>query len=128
MKRISKFILVALFGAITVGAFAGCSDRLNEIGSDKYYVQITKDGDRQYEGKYNGKDVYDYYYKDIKAYNKNGDEIKVKFSAEKNLRKNAFLKVKVKDLKKDENNDILSYEEVQRDDLPDKVKEKLNVK
>ncbi|ASL62543.1 hypothetical protein FORC47_p191 (plasmid) [Bacillus cereus] len=50
----------------------------------------------------------------------------LKFNTQKNLRKEAFLRVYYSDKKVEE--DVLGWEEVKQDEIPVKVKEKLAVK
>ena len=129
MGKLLKVLLVSILCAILFGGLLlGSEINPKEIGASKYYVQINKDGNKEYDGKYNGEDVYTYRYNNIKAYNSKGEKIEVKFFADKNLRKEAFLLVKVKDIKDNKENDILSYEEVKQSELPKKVKESFNVK
>ncbi|HHD2754372.1 TPA: YxeA family protein [Clostridium perfringens] len=126
MKILSKIILVATLCFVAVG-ITGCGS-LKDVGSDKYYLQVSVDGNKKFAFKDGEEDVYRYEYRDIKAYDESGNEIKVVFTADKNLRKGAFLEVRVRDPKSNELNSILSYKEVQVDELPSLAKEKLNVK
>lgn len=126
MKILSKIILVATLCFVAVG-ITGCGS-LKDVGSDKYYLQVSVDGNKKFAFKDGEEDVYRYEYRDIKAYDESGNEIKVVFTADKNLRKGAFLEVRVRDSKSNELNSILSYKEVQVDELPSLAKEKLNVK
>lgn len=128
MGKLLKFFLVSILCVIFFGGLLfGSKINLKEIGTSKYYVQINKDGNKEYDGKYNGEDIYSYKYNNVKDYNSKGKKIDVKFFADKNLRKKAFLLVKVKDVKDNEENDIISYEEVKQSELPKKVKEGFNI-
>ena len=64
--------------------------------------------------------IYTY---DLPSFDKEGKEKNIEFDAykDKPLKENAYLKIKVNDIK-----GVLSWEEVQKSDLPTKVKEKLN--
>ncbi|HDR4725172.1 YxeA family protein [Bacillus cereus group sp. Sample62] len=59
----------------------------------------------------------------ITGFDKDGKEKELEFDAQKNLRKDAFLRVYYSDEK-----GVSSWEEVEKDELPAKVKEKLAVK
>lgn len=126
MKVFSKLILVVTLCFVAVG-IAGCGN-IKDIGSDTYYIKVSVDGNKKLAFKDGDEDVYKYDYRDIKAYDKNGDEIKIVFTADKNLRKDAFLEVRVRDPKSNELNAILSYKEIQESELPNLAKEKLNIK
>ncbi|NWK71857.1 YxeA family protein [Bacillus paramycoides] len=117
MKRyIALFSILVVFASLLVG----CD--LNRMGKDEYYVQITVDG-KEYHGKSdNGKSYKDYQYK-LTGFDKDGKEKELEFNAQKNLRKEAFLRVYYSDKK-----GVTAWEEVKKDELPAKVKEKLGVK
>ena len=117
MKRyIALFSILVVFASLLVG----CD--LNRMGKDEYYVQITVDG-KEYNGKSsNGEPYKDYQYK-LTGFDKDGKEKELEFNAQKNLRKEAFLRVYHSDKK-----GVSAWEEVKKDELPAKVKEKLNVK
>ncbi|GMR67110.1 YxeA family protein [Bacillus sp. MN7755] len=111
MKRyIALFSILVVFASL----LAGCN--LNRMGKDKYYVQITKDGIETTD-----KD-FKYTYK-LTGFDKDGKEKELEFDAPKKLRKDAFLRVYYSDEK-----GVSSWEEVKKDELPAKVKEKLTVK
>jgi len=95
----------------------------NKLKYEKCYVKITENG--KSDGTAPSKEFVSY---NLVAYDKNGNEVPVKFWAKKKLRVNAYLAVDVfKPLNKD-SNDINSYKEVTAEQLPEKVKEKLNIK
>ncbi|PDM38277.1 hypothetical protein CMV37_05520 [Bacillus cereus] len=114
MKRyIALFSILVVFASLLVG----CD--LNRMGKDEYYVQITVDG-KEYNGKSdNGEPYKDYQYK-LTGFDKEGKEKELEFMAQKNLRKEAFLRVYHSDKK-----GVSAWEEVKKDELPAKVKEKL---
>ncbi|MEX0414679.1 YxeA family protein [Bacillus sp. C30] len=117
MKRyIALFSILVVFASLLVG----CD--LNRMGKDEYYVQITVDG-KEYNGKAdNGQPYKDYEYK-LTGFDKDGKEKELEFIAQKNLRKEAFLRVYHSDKK-----GVTAWEEVKKEELPAKVKEKLGVK
>ncbi|MGN5651262.1 YxeA family protein [Bacillus sp. Brlt_9] len=111
MKRyIALFSILVVFASL----LAGCN--LNHFGKDKYYVQITNDGIETTDKNFK------YMYK-VTGFDKDGKEKELEFDAQKKLRKDAFLCVYYSDEK-----GVSSWEEVKKDELPEKVKEKLAVK
>ena len=96
------------------------------MGTEQYYVQTTNSGEIKGNQRFYT----------LSTYNKDGIEKTVTFRSvepeNKPLKENAFIRLYVD--QKDDNNteinhrEIKSYEEVQRDDLPSKVKEKLHIK
>ncbi|WP_099221315.1 YxeA family protein [Listeria costaricensis] len=90
----------------------------NQIGADQYYVQITQNGDKQTEYADDGEDISRYNY-ELTGYDENGKAKKLSFDAEKNLRLNAYLRVYYK------NDVVSSYEEVQKQDIPQKAQTQL---
>ncbi|PGB88012.1 hypothetical protein COM13_17685 [Bacillus pseudomycoides] len=117
MKRyIALFSILIVFASLLVG----CD--LNRMGKDEYYVQITVDGTEKNEKADNGQSHKSFEYK-LPAFDKDGKEKEMEFTAVKNLRKEAFLRVFYSDKK-----GVAAWEEVKKDELPEKVKEKLGVK
>ncbi|OQR55960.1 hypothetical protein CDB3_15765 [Bacillus sp. CDB3] len=117
MKRyIALFSILVVFASL----LAGCN--LNRMGKDEYYVQIKTDG---IETTYEGNTSKDFKYK-LTGFDKEGKEKELEFNAQKNLRKEAFLRVYYSD--KEGKEGVSSWEEVKKDELPAKVKEKLAVK
>ncbi|AIK40174.1 MULTISPECIES: YxeA family protein [Bacillus] len=117
MKRyIALFSILIVFASLLVG----CD--LNRMGKDEYYVQITVDGTEKNEKADNGQSHKSFEYK-LPAFDKDGKEKEMEFTAVKNLRKEAFLRVFYSDKK-----GVAAWEEVKKDELPAKVKEKLGVK
>lgn len=111
MKKL--IIVIILLVAIVGGWFI-----YNGMKFEKCYVKITE----------NAKEEHGRYIYNLKAYDKKGNEVPVTFSASKNLRLNAYLCVDVYKPLKHDANEINKYEEVTAEQLPEKVKEKLNVK
>lgn len=106
-KYMVLFSLLVVFASLLVG----CD--INRMGKEEYYVQITMDG------KVMGKE-YEY---TLSGFDKEGKEKELEFMAQKNLRKEAFLRVYHSEKK-----GVTAWEEVQEDELPRKAKEKLGVK
>ncbi|HFJ9442191.1 YxeA family protein [Bacillus sp. BLCC-B18] len=113
---------IALFSILVVVAslLVGCD--LNRMGKDEYYVQITVDG-KEYNGKSDNGEPYKHFEYKLKGFDKDGKEKELEFNAQKNLRKDAFLRVYHSDKK-----GVSAWEEVKKDELPAKVKEKLGAK
>ena len=117
MKRyIALFSILVVFASLLVG----CD--LHRMGKDEYYVQITVDGKEVHSKADNGQKFKDYEYK-LTGFDKDGKEKELEFTAQKNLRKDAFLRVYHSDKK-----GVSAWEEVKKDELPAKVKEKLGAK
>jgi len=115
-RYIALFSILIVFASLLVG----CD--LNRMGKDEYYVQITVDGTEKNEKADNGQPHKSFEYK-LPAFDKDGKEKEMEFTAVKNLRKEAFLRVFYSDKK-----GVAAWEEVKKDELPAKVKEKLGVK
>ena len=115
-----KLIVISILLVAIVGV--GSWFIYNEMNYEKCYVKITENGKEDTVG---SSTVYDY---TLKAYDKKGNEVPVTFSANKNLRLNAYLCVYVRKPLKNNANEINKYKEVTAEQLPEKVKEKLNVK
>lgn len=114
---IALIILVIIIGG---GILAMRFINFNRIGADTYYVKITTDGQAKSGHASDGTAYTDYNY-DLPGYNEDGKEKKIEFTAQKNLRKGAYLEVFVK-----EDKGVTSYEEVKAADVPKKAAEKLN--
>ncbi|MFS8352614.1 YxeA family protein [Bacillus nitratireducens] len=110
MLMFSVFVMFTVF-------LSGCN--LNRLGTDKNYVQITKDGEQLKEKNVNGDTTYQY---KLSGIDKDGKEKEMEFTALKNLRKEAFLLIYYSEEK-----GVKSWEEVKKEELPKKVKEKLKV-
>ncbi|SFI68948.1 MULTISPECIES: YxeA family protein [unclassified Bacillus (in: firmicutes)] len=114
MKRyIALLSILVVFASLLVG----CD--LNRLGKDEYYVQIKTDG---IETTYEGQSSKYFKYK-LTGFDKDGKEKELEFDAQKNLSKEAFLRVYYSDKK-----GVSAWEEVKKDELPAKVKEKLAAK
>ncbi|MFA2693779.1 YxeA family protein [Bacillus mycoides] len=120
MKKI--FALFAILTVFAVFSF-GCDIRsLKLYGKGKYYVQIKGEGEIKDKTR-----VYT-----LPAYDEEGAEKKISFTShkaenDKKLKEDAFLRLYVSE-DNDKSVDVKSYEEVKKEDLPEKVKKKLNVK
>nr|WP_142399167.1 YxeA family protein [Bacillus thuringiensis] len=121
MNQLKKIILLLSILTVFSSMLVGCN--LNRIGTEKYYVQINVDGKegvaKSIDGEIMGKE---FTYK-LRGFDEEGKEKELEFKTQKNLRKEAFLLVYYSKEK-----GVKSWEEVEKDDLPTKVKEKLSVK
>lgn len=129
MKQFSAFItLCLLFSSFTIGCERAS---LNWIGKDVYYVQIKSEGNTE---KVEGRNLRNY---TLPAYDEDGVKKQITFRSTKKendhkLNEDAFLRLYVD---QDDNNkneissiEVKSYEEIQKADLPKKIKEKFNIK
>ena len=110
----SGIILVLLIGFIVFIQ----NVNINRLGADSYYVQIQDSGKKIESKSDNGKIYTDYEYT-MKGFNEDGKEKTFTFTAQKNLRKQAYLQVYLK------GDEVKSYQEVQANELPEKAKQKL---
>ena len=83
-------------------------------------MKITQDGAKKVGKSDSGKRTVSYEY-NLPSYDKNGEAKDVSFTATHNLRKEAYLKVTDNKTK-----GVTNWEEVQKNDLPSKAKDKLN--
>lgn len=120
-KVISLFIILVVGAGVFLISGSMTADRINPfISTDEYYTVVKEDG------KYLGKDKVRpeddcYEYKFI-GYNNEGKEQKIIINAPKNLRHDAYLLIYAK------GKNGKYYEEVQKDQIPMVVKEKLEIK
>ncbi|TQR21728.1 YxeA family protein [Psychrobacillus vulpis] len=116
-----KFLTIVgiLFVVGVAGLFALTKIDFNRMNADNYYLQITEDG-VQHENKLDdGSVMISYSYK-LEATNADGETIPLEFTAHKNLREDAYLKMYVK-----KDDQVSSYDEVKFEDIPKKAQEKL---
>lgn len=120
-KVISLFIILVVGAGVFLISGSMTADRINPfISTDEYYTVVKEDG------KYLGKDKVRpeddcYEYKFI-GYNNEGKEQKIIINAPKNLRHDVYLLIYAK------GKNGKYYEEVQKDQIPMAVKEKLEIK
>lgn len=118
MKKI--FIALGAFVALMLAALVVLATvDFNRVAKDNVYVHITTDGELETFTASDGA-VYETYWYELPAYTEAGEELTVEFSAQKNLRHDAYLMLYMKD-----GNEVTSYDEVQVDELPAVVREKL---
>ncbi|QDS33957.1 YxeA family protein [Brevibacillus brevis] len=119
MKKTTIIVLSVILALIIGAVFLLQNVNFNRLGADEYYVQINKEGQKNEVTLDNGEKFTTYDYT-LLGYNENGEEKTLTFMAMKELRKDAYLRVFVKEEK-----GVTSYQEVKLDELPDKAKEKL---
>ena len=92
---------------------------INRFGKDNVYVQV---GDPSYTEEYktdSGQIITTYWY-ESPAYDDNGGVVDVEFSAQKELRQDAYLKLYIK-----KGNEVTSYDEVSWEEIPNAAREGL---
>lgn len=118
MKKL--FILLGALVAFMIAALVVLATvDFNRIGKDNAYVQITMDGEVETFKTGDGA-IYETYWYELPAYTAEGEQLTLKFSAQKNLRHDAYLMLYLKN-----DDEVSSYDEVQFEDLPAAVQEKL---
>lgn len=118
MKKVF-FGIGALFILFVAGLVVLMTVDFNRLNKDTYYVHITADGEVE-EYKADSGQIYQTYWYELPAFNKNGEEKTFKFSAQKNLRHDAYLKLYVK-----KETEVTSYDEVKFHELPAKVQDQM---
>ncbi|EAG5197446.1 YxeA family protein, partial [Listeria monocytogenes] len=89
MKKI-VILIISLLLLVGIGFGVYYFKNANHIGADVSYIKITTDGEK-------GKNVSFNYSYTMPAYDEAGKETEVTFSADKNLRKGAYLKLYIKE-------------------------------
>lgn len=113
------FIAIAVVVIVLVGFVVFIQNvNLNRIGAEQYYVQINQDG-KKIEDKSDSGQKYVSYEYTLEGFDSNGKEKSLTFTASKELRQDAYLRVYVK------GNDVSSYQEVVATELPEQAKQKL---
>jgi uncharacterized protein (TIGR01655 family) len=92
---------------------------LNRLGTDEYYAQIKGEG-KKLEDKMSDGTIFTRYEYELPAYDKDGNEQTLTFTAPKQLREDAYLLLYVKSSK-----GVTSYQEVKAEELPEKAAELL---
>jgi uncharacterized protein (TIGR01655 family) len=117
MKKL--FMAVGIFFILgAAGVFALTKIDFNRMNADNYYLQVTEDG-VQHETKLDDGSVMTYYSYELNAKNEDGETKTLEFTAQKNLRKDAYLKMYVKN-----GDEVSSYDEVKFEDIPKKAQPK----
>lgn len=111
--------LGVMIGLAVVGLIAVFSMDWNRFGKENMYVEIVDDGRMEEERSSSG-EVFKRYWYELEAINEEGNTTSVTFSSHKNLRVGAYLKLYVKN-----DDEVTSYDEVQEEDIPSHILEKL---
>ncbi|SHI01078.1 YxeA family protein [Clostridium intestinale] len=120
-KIIIPFIILAVGVGIFLMSGSMTVDRINPfISTDKYYTVIKEDG--KYLGKDKVRPEDECYEHEFIGYNNEGKEQKIIINAAKKLRHGAYLLIDSK------GKNGKYYEEVQPDQIPAAIKEKLDSK
>ncbi|MEQ6854995.1 YxeA family protein [Lysinibacillus capsici] len=118
MKKVF-FGIGALFILFVAGLIVLMTVDFNRLNKDTYYVHITADGEVE-EYKVDSGEIFKMYWYELPTYDKNGEEKTLKFSAHKNLRQDAYLKLYVK-----KETEVTSFDEVKFHELPAKVQDQM---
>ncbi|WCN36303.1 YxeA family protein [Aneurinibacillus uraniidurans] len=113
-------ISLAAIAALIVGSLIFMQNvNVNRFGTDNYYVQITGNG-KKIEDKLTSGEKFVTYEYTLPAFDQEGKEKMLIFTSTKPLRKEAYINLFVKEEQK-----VTSYQEVKKEDIPGKAKEKL---
>lgn len=118
MKKLFGFIGILVL-LLVVGAVLLTTVDFNRMGKNNVYVEVIEPTEIQEDKLDTGEVMTSYLYKQT-AFNEKGEAIEVEFSAQKELRQGAFLKLYVK-----QGNKVTSYDEVKWGDVPAEVQKKL---
>ncbi|WP_060205114.1 YxeA family protein [Sporosarcina koreensis] len=110
-------IAVGVLAIFLIGAIIALATMdFNRMGKDNAYYQIPAESSVE-ETKLESGEIMKRYLYTGTAYKENGESIEVEFSAAKELREGAYLKLYLKN-----GDEVTSYDEVQPSDIPEKVK------
>ncbi len=110
-EKIPIIIALIIVIALIIGAYYFLL-----VHKDIYYTQIDNTKIQEVSGSDDMK--YEY---TLTAYNKNGKEKEVKFKTSRELREGAYLELEVMQMR-----GVISWREVQQDELPEDVKTAMN--
>ncbi|MBQ0140736.1 MAG: YxeA family protein [Kurthia sp.] len=117
-KIIGIFVTVVL--VLGIVGYALATVDFNRLNKESYYLQITEDGVLETTKLTSGEIMKRYNY-ELNAVNEEGKEKALGFSAAKNLKKSAYLKLYVKK----GTTTVTSYDEVAKKDIPSNVMKKI---
>ena len=112
-----------LLGVLAVLALIGGGAYLvyqKSYGGEAYYVKITQDGVTTQDSDSEGRTYTTYNYK-LPAVNKRLDKKKIKFTADHNLKKEAYLALTVNKTK-----GVTSYQEVKKSEIKATILKEIN--
>lgn len=117
-KTNAAWIIAAIIAACAIlGPLVLQTVNFNRLGGDAYYTKIEGAGTKINEDLPDGYVRYEY---ELPAYNNNGEAATLPFTADKQLREDAYLKLYVK-----EGKGVTSYQEVSFNDIPEAVQQML---
>ncbi|TDQ40366.1 YxeA family protein [Aureibacillus halotolerans] len=108
-------VVILFIGGIVVLATVD----FNRMGKEHLYIQTSEPANVEETTLDSGQIVKSYWYEAL-AFNEEGEELVVEYSATKKLALDAYLKLYVKN-----ENEVTSYDEVQWEDIPVKAQEQL---
>lgn len=121
MKKVFGVIGVLIL-LVVVGTVLLKTIDINRIGKSNLYVEVIEPTEVK-EDKLNSGEIVKSYWYEQKAFDTKGNEVDIEFSAIKELRKGAYLKLYVK-----KDNTVTSYDEVKWGDIPSDTQAKLEEK
>lgn len=121
-NKLKKIVgsLVAVILMLGIVGYGLVKIDFNRLNKDVYYLQIKEDGVLEKTTLENGEVMKRYNY-ELHAINDEGKEEELSFSAHKNLKKLAYLKMYVKK----DTTSVTSYDEVNKEDIPVNALEKI---
>lgn len=111
----AKRIVAAMLGVLMVGTLVGVFYLTNTDNASTWYVQV--DDAVAQDKSDEGEEVWEY---TLDAYDEGGTHRQLTFTAGKRLRDDAYLKLRYLPVR-----EVISWEEVQIDELPQAVRERL---
>ncbi|TQS71831.1 YxeA family protein [Ornithinibacillus gellani] len=115
MKKIIGIGVVLLLVIVVILARVD----FNRLGKDHVYVQIGEPANIE-EQKIDTGEIITRYWYELPAYDEEGNVVDVAFSANKELRQEAYLKLYVK-----KENEVSSYDEVSWEEIPTAAQQEL---
>lgn len=106
------FIFLVIIVVLAGTSYAVLTLDFNRFNKERYYIQITQDGEKIEDRLDNGETMIRYGYKGD-AVNDEGKHKELEFSANKQLRKGAYLMLYV-----NKEGEVTSYDEVSKKDMP----------
>ena len=122
MKKIFGVLVLLVVAGIVAGVVVLKTIDINRIGKSNLYVEVIEPTEVK-EDKLNSGEIVEGYWYEQKAFDTKGNEVDIEFSALKELRKGAYLKLYVK-----KDNTVTSYDEVKWGDIPSDTQAKLEGK
>lgn len=114
-----KKVLVGIVALVLIVVGGGYACYHTAYGGDSYYVHIQEDGVAKKEKDDSGQEFTRYYYT-LTGYDEKGEAKEMNFTGDHNLRHDAYLRLVYNDKK-----GVTSWEEVQKQDIPQKALNKI---